>query len=42
MKVPVKVPVIAPVSCTIDDIQASTQCTVGNGKLVIEESEKEL
>lgn len=42
MKVSVKVPMITPLSCIIDGIQASTQCTVGNGKLSIEESEKEI
>ncbi|MGB9676516.1 MAG: FmdE family protein [Candidatus Bathyarchaeales archaeon] len=42
MKVSVKVPMITPFSCIIDGIQASTQCTVGNGKLSIEETEKEI
>jgi len=42
MKVSVKVPMITPLSCIIDGIQASTQCTVGNGKLSIDESEKEI
>lgn len=42
MKVLVKVPMITPFSCVIDGIQASTQCTVGNRKLSMEESEKEI
>lgn len=42
MKVLIKVPMVTPLSCIIDGIQASTQCTVGNGKLSIEGSEKEI
>lgn len=42
MKALVRVPLKTPLSCIIDGIQASTQCTVGNGKLSIEESENEI
>ncbi|MEM3576938.1 MAG: formylmethanofuran dehydrogenase subunit E family protein [Candidatus Bathyarchaeia archaeon] len=42
MKVLVRVPMTTPLSCIIDGIQASTQCTVGNRKLSIEESENEI
>lgn len=42
MKAFVRIPMKTPLSCIIDGIQASTQCTVGNRKLLIEESENEI
>lgn len=42
MEALIKVPMVTPLSCIIDGIQASTQCTVGNKRLLIEESEKEI
>jgi formylmethanofuran dehydrogenase subunit E len=38
----VKTPQKTPFSCTIDGIQSTTHCTVGNKKLRIEESKKEI
>jgi formylmethanofuran dehydrogenase subunit E len=38
----VKTPLSTPFSCIIDGIQASTSCTVGNRKLKIENSTKEI
>lgn len=42
MEALIKVPIATPFSCIIDGIQASTQCTVGNRRLIIENSEKEI
>ena len=42
LRVTVKVPLFTPFSCTIDGIQAATSCTVGNQKLLIEDSAKEM
>jgi formylmethanofuran dehydrogenase subunit E len=38
----VKIPLVTPISCIIDGIQATTHCTVGNRKLKIENSQKEI
>jgi formylmethanofuran dehydrogenase subunit E len=37
-----KIPLLTPISCIIDGIQAITHCTVGNQKLEIENSQKEI
>jgi formylmethanofuran dehydrogenase subunit E len=37
-----KIPLVTPISCIIDGIQATTHCTVGNQKLKIENSKKEI
>jgi formylmethanofuran dehydrogenase subunit E len=37
-----KIPLLTPISCIIDGIQAITHCTVGNQKLKIENSQKEI
>ncbi|MGB8780277.1 MAG: formylmethanofuran dehydrogenase subunit E family protein [Candidatus Bathyarchaeia archaeon] len=42
LKASIKTPLITPFSCVIDGIQASTSCTVGNRKLKIENSTKEI
>lgn len=42
MNVFTKVPFITPFSCIIDGIQVATKCTVGNRKLLIEDSNKEI
>ncbi|MGB9740824.1 MAG: formylmethanofuran dehydrogenase subunit E family protein [Candidatus Bathyarchaeia archaeon] len=42
MEALVKVPMATPFSCVIDGVQASTQCTVGNRRLLLENSEKEI
>ncbi len=38
----IKTPLFTPFSCVIDGIQATTSCTVGNQKLKIEKSTKEI
>lgn len=38
----VKIPFLTPFSCVLDGIQATTQCTVGNQKLRIENSQREI
>ncbi len=38
----IKTPLSTPFSCVIDGIQSSTSCTVGNRKLKIEKSKKEI
>jgi formylmethanofuran dehydrogenase subunit E len=38
----VRTPLFTPFSCVIDGIQASTTCTVGNQRLKIEKSAKEI
>ena len=38
----IKTPLSTPFSCVIDGIQASTTCTVGNQRLKIENSAKEI
>ena len=42
LEVSIKTPLSTPFSCVIDGIQASTSCTVGNRKLKIENSTKEI
>ena len=37
-----KIPLLTPISCIIDGIQTTTHCTVGNQKLRIENSQKEI
>jgi formylmethanofuran dehydrogenase subunit E len=38
----VKTPLRTPFSCIIDGVQVTTKCTVGNRKLTVEDSEKEI
>jgi formylmethanofuran dehydrogenase subunit E len=38
-RVTARLPLLTPFSCVIDGIQATTQCTVGNQKLRIENSQ---
>jgi len=40
LQVTARIPLKTPFSCILDGIQASTQCTVGNGKLQIINSQK--
>jgi formylmethanofuran dehydrogenase subunit E len=42
LEMTVKVPLVTPFSCVIDGIQVTTQCTVGNQKLRILDSQKEI
>jgi formylmethanofuran dehydrogenase subunit E len=42
LRITLQVPLFTPFSCTIDGIQASTKCTVGNQKLIIERSAKKI
>lgn len=42
LKVTVKIPFFTPFSCVLDGIQITTNCTVGNQKLEIENSQKEI
>jgi len=37
-----KIPLLTPISCIIDGIQTTTHCTIGNQKLKIENSKKEI
>ena len=37
-----KIPFLTPFSCVLDGIQATTKCTIGNQKLKIENSQKEI
>lgn len=41
-QVTIKVPQSIPFTCTIDGIQSTTHCTVGNRRLEIEKSDKEI
>ena len=41
-KVTIRVPQATPFTCTIDGIQSATHCTIGNKKLEIEKSDKEI
>jgi formylmethanofuran dehydrogenase subunit E len=41
-QVTIKVPQTTPFTCTIDGIQSATHCTIGNKKLEIEKSDKEI
>jgi formylmethanofuran dehydrogenase subunit E len=42
LELSIKTPLSTPFSCVIDGIQTSTSCTVGNRKLKIENSTKEI
>lgn len=42
LRATVKIPLSPPFSCVLDGIQATTKCTVGNQKLRIENSQKEI
>ncbi|MDI6691224.1 MAG: formylmethanofuran dehydrogenase subunit E family protein [Candidatus Bathyarchaeota archaeon] len=42
LQVTAKLPLRTPFSCVLDGIQATTQCTIGNQKLKIENSSKEI
>jgi formylmethanofuran dehydrogenase subunit E len=42
LQVTAKVPMLTPFSCVLDGIQVTTQCTIGNQKLKIENSSKEI
>jgi formylmethanofuran dehydrogenase subunit E len=42
LRASIKTPPFTPFSCVIDGIQASTSCTVGNQRLRIENSAKEI
>ncbi|MGB8779097.1 MAG: formylmethanofuran dehydrogenase subunit E family protein [Candidatus Bathyarchaeia archaeon] len=41
-QVTAKVPLVIPFSCTIDGIQAATSCTLGNQRLRIENTRKQI
>ncbi len=42
LRATVKIPLSTPFSCVLDGIQATTKCTIGNQKLKIENSQKEI
>ncbi len=42
LKADAKIPLKTPFSCILDGIQSATQCTVGNGKLQIKNSQDEM
>ena len=42
LQVTAKLPLSTPFSCVLDGIQVTTQCTIGNQKLKIENSSKEI
>jgi formylmethanofuran dehydrogenase subunit E len=42
LQVTVKIPLLTPFSCVLDGIQVTTQCTIGNQRLKIENSSKEI
>lgn len=42
LQITAKIPFLTPFSCIIDGIQITTNCTVGNQKLKIENSKKEI
>jgi formylmethanofuran dehydrogenase subunit E len=42
LRVTARLPLLTPFSCIIDGIQATTQCTVGNQKLRIENSQAKI
>lgn len=42
LQVKAKVPFLTPFSCVLDGIQVATQCTIGNQRLKIENSQKEI
>jgi formylmethanofuran dehydrogenase subunit E len=41
-QIAIKVPLQVPFSCTIDGIQATTNCTIGNQRLTVMNSQKEI
>jgi len=42
LRVTAKLPLLTPFSCILDGIQATTQCTIGNQKLRIENSQAQI
>jgi formylmethanofuran dehydrogenase subunit E len=42
LRVTMTVPFVVPFSCTIDGIQVTTKCTIGNKKLAVRNSRKEI
>jgi formylmethanofuran dehydrogenase subunit E len=42
LQVNAKLPLLTPFSCVLDGIQVTTQCTIGNQRLKIENSSKEI
>jgi formylmethanofuran dehydrogenase subunit E len=42
LHVTVRVPLITPYSCVLDGIQSTTQCTIGNGRLTVLDSSREI
>ena len=42
LRATVKIPLKTPFSCSLDGIQSTSQCTVGNQKLQIENSQREI
>lgn len=42
LRATVKIPLSTPFSCVLDGIQTTTKCTIGNQKLRIENSQKEI
>jgi formylmethanofuran dehydrogenase subunit E len=42
LRVTAKIPLQTPFSCVLDGIQATTKCTIGNQRLRIEDSQKEI
>ena len=42
LRVTMKVPLFVPFSCTIDGVQVTTKCTIGNQKLAVQNSRKEI
>ena len=41
LRIYVRIPFFTPFSCVLDGIQVTTNCTIGNQKLKVEDSEKE-
>jgi len=42
LRITARLPLLTPFSCIIDGIQATTQCTIGNQKLKIENSQTKI
>jgi formylmethanofuran dehydrogenase subunit E len=42
LRVTMKVPFVVPFSCTIDGVQATTKCTIGNQRLAVQNSRKKI
>jgi formylmethanofuran dehydrogenase subunit E len=42
LRVTVKVPLRTPYSCVLDGIQSTTQCTIGNGRMEVLDSPREI